>query len=48
MGVIERSLQKQPKFAALCGDVQHGQLPVCMTGLGHIHMLFFGNYSKPL
>ena len=37
MGVIERSLQKQPEFAALCGDVQHGQLPVCMTGLGHIH-----------
>jgi hypothetical protein len=24
MGVIERSLQKQPEFAALCGDVQHG------------------------
>ena len=41
MGIFERGMTSLPPYVALCSDIRAGRLPAALTGLGHIHKVFF-------
>ena len=41
MSLFERGLAGLPAYGALCAGLKAGQLPILLTGLGHIHKAMF-------